>query len=115
MRVWCLEMDLGSARHLLLVALFYPFLSGGSVGLGQSTVGVGYRLMMERGSCERVSGKEVTSTQEGHGGSGVGGMGQKISGRRDLGRGQSCVVKMGTRTYNMMRNEDFSMNRLDQL
>ena len=76
---------------------------------------VGYRLMMERGSCERVSEKEVASMQEGRGDSGVVGMGQKISGRRDLGRGQSCVVKMGTRTYNMMRNEDFSMDGLDQL
>ena len=78
-------------------------------------MGVGYCLMMERGSCERVSEKEVASMQEGRGGSGVGGMGQKISGRRDLERGQSCVVHLGTSAYNMMRNENFSTNRLDQL
>ena len=47
-------------------------------------MGAGYRLMMEQGSCERVSEKEVASMQEGRGGSGVMGMGQKISGRRDL-------------------------------
>lgn len=47
--------------------------------------------------------------QEGRGGFGVGGMGQKISGRRDLKRGQFCVVKVEGTTYNMMRNEDFSI------
>ena len=47
--------------------------------------------------------------QEGRGGSGVGGMGQNISGRRDLERGQSCVGEMETKTYNMIRNEDFSI------
>ena len=66
--------------------------------------------MMEQGSCERVSEQEVASMQEGRGGSGVGWMGQKISGRRDLERGQSCVGEMETKTYNMMRNEDFSIN-----
>ena len=34
------------------------------------------------------------SMQEDRGGFGVGGPGQKISGRRDLERGQSCVVGM---------------------
>ena len=64
---------------------------------------------MEQGSCERVLEKEVASMQEGRGDSGVRWMGQKIPGRRDLERGQSCIVGMETRTYNMMRNEDFSM------
>ncbi len=72
-------------------------------------MGAGYRLMMEQGSCERVSEKEVTSMQEGREGSGVRERGQKISGRRGLERGQSCVVEMETRAYNMMRNEDFSI------
>ena len=73
-------------------------------------VGAGYRLMMWQGSCERASEKEEASMQEGRGGSVVVGMGQKISGRKDLERGQSCFVEMETRTYNMMRNGDSSMN-----
>lgn len=71
--------------------------------------------MMEQGSCERVSEKEVANMQEGRGGFGVRKMGQKISGRRDLERGQSCVVGMETTTYNMMRNEDFPTNDSAQL
>ena len=77
--------------------------------------GAGYRLMIEQGSCERASVKEVASMQEGRGGSGAEGMDQKISGRRDLERGQSCIVEMETTTYNTMRNEDFSMNKSAQL
>ena len=53
--------------------------------------------------------------QEGREDSGVGAMGQKIFGRRDLERGQSCNVKMERKAYNMMRNEDFSMNESAQL
>lgn len=71
--------------------------------------------MMEQESCERVLEKEVASMQEGREGSGVGGMGQKISGRRDLERGQSCFVGMETKSYNMMRNEDSSINESAQL
>ncbi len=78
-------------------------------------MGAGYRLMMEQGLCERVSEKEVASMQEGREDSGVGRMGQKISGRRDLERGQSCVVEMETSTYNMMRNEGSSINESAQL
>ena len=33
-KVWCLEMDLRSARRLLQAALWYPFLLGVCVGLG---------------------------------------------------------------------------------
>lgn len=75
----------------------------------------GYRPMTERGSCELVSEKEVASMQEGRGSSGVGEMDQKISGRRDLERRQYCIVETETRTYNMMRNEDFSINESAQL
>lgn len=53
--------------------------------------------------------------QEDRGGSGVTRMVQKISGRRDLEKGQSCVVEMETTTYNMMRNEHFSISELAQL
>ena len=78
-------------------------------------VGAGFRLMMWQGSCERASGKERASMQEGREGSGVGGMGQKIFGRRDLERVQYCGVEMETKAYNMMRNEDFSINESAQL
>ena len=77
-------------------------------------MGAGYRLM-EQGSCERVSEKRVANMQEDRGGSGVGGMDQKISGRKDLERRQSWVVDMETRAYNMMRNEDFSINESAEL
>ena len=66
--------------------------------------------MMEQGSCERVLGKEVASLQEDRGDSGVTEMVQKISGRRDLERGQSCVIGMETMTYNMMQNGDYSID-----